>query len=43
MVEENDDTIRRSIIRSIVCQKEKLHLRSRSGCLDLWLSPGMLS
>ena len=43
VVEGNNDTIRRSIIRSIVCQKRKLHLGSRSGHLDLWLSPGKLS
>ena len=38
----NDDTIRRSIIRSIVHQERKLDRRSRSKCLDLWLSPEML-
>ena len=35
---ETDDTVRRSIIRSIVCQERKLDRRSRSEHLDLQLS-----
>ena len=41
-VGENNDTIRRSIIRSIVHQERKLDRRSRSECLDLQLSPERL-
>ena len=37
-VVENDDTIKRSIIRSIVRQGRKLGQRSISECLDLRLS-----
>ena len=39
----NDDTIKRSIIRSIVRQEGKLNQRFRSECLDLWLSLERLS
>ena len=39
---ENDDTVRRSIIRSIVRQERKLDRRPRSEHLDLQLSPERL-
>ena len=39
---ENDDTVRRSIIRSIVRQERKLDRRPRSEHLDLRLSPERL-
>ena len=38
----DNDTVRRSIIRSIVCQERKLDRRPRSEHLDLWLSPERL-